>query len=198
MAAKNVSKTVQNRKIPTKNTKGEIVKWSAEAVATGAAADAVLNEFKQIGAGRALGKERGSFENAFSKAASGSEFAGREGMNKTLGIGDKWSKMSNQEQIALMSKVQDNAGVSAIGGITAAHKMVEKAGSVDTAIEAGNVLAAEKAIQSVAHADNLTKTFGKTLKAQMQKLKRHLAKKQIKTLKKLKKVLQSLKEKKHH
>jgi len=144
-------------------------KWDADKIAEGQAIQEVQGEIKTQGVFNALSKENntrktGDDSSSFLRAAMGSEFSGRKEENDLLGIGKKWESMTgSNKDIKLMAKEQDNAAVSAIGGIESAHKMIERAHGVDGAIDAGNVLADEKAISSLAHKDNLVKKYGHSL-----------------------------------
>jgi len=160
--------------------------WSADKIAEGQAISAVQGEIKQQGVLNSLTKEantknEGDDSKSFRRASMASEFSGRKEENEQLGIGKKWAEISKDGKgdISMMSKVQDNAAVAAIGGITAAYKAISRAGSVDKAIAVANTLADEKAIGSVEHAKNLTKTYGNNLegrKGALSELKKNASK----------------------
>jgi hypothetical protein len=146
--------------------------WDENKIADGQAISSTQQQIKTQGISNSLIKEGQANDDAFRQAAMGSEFSGRKEENDLLGIGKKWTELTNHDadDIKLMANAQDNAAVAAIGGIKATHAELMQHGGVDGAINDMVTGAIEKGVQSSEHAQNMRESYGNDLKGSFQGL----------------------------
>ena len=146
--------------------------WDENKIADGQAISSAQQQIKTQGISNSLIKEGQANDDAFRQASMGSEFSGRKEENDLLGIGKKWTELTNHDadDIKLMAKAQDNAAVAAIGGIKATHAELMQHGGVDGAINDMVTGAIEKGVQSSEHAQNMRESYGNDLKGSFQGL----------------------------
>ena len=178
IAAKTVNAT-NKRRNQLDGTNGTEA-WDEDKIADGQAISSVQQQIKAQGVSNALEKEGQDNDDAFRQAAMGSEFSGRKEENDQLGIGKKWTELTNSDKnhngtrddIDLMSMEQENVARGAIGGILTAnkdlHTGVDKNGnrynrSVDQAIKDDVTNATSKAMEASATASQLRKNYGDDL-----------------------------------
>ena len=136
--------------------------WSAEDIASGQAIKQVEQEMSAIGANNAHKKENKEYSDSLKDAFMGAELDGRISQNSMIGKGKEWTDITNAGgDIKLMSKVQSNEAVKAIGSIEATNAEIQKhkdsgnGNAVDGAIKDMITGGQEKGIMSATHSANL-------------------------------------------
>jgi len=169
IAGHTINKTFDRRKDLKSDDVRDETRWDAEKIGSGNAISQVHKETQSQGVHNSLEKEKGDLSEAFVQASHGSEEAGRKAENTTLGVGKEWGKKSDSEQIATMSKVQENAQVQEFGGIESTNVEIQKhaknggGDAVKGAIRDMVTGAEEKGTQNAVHSSQMRENFGNHL-----------------------------------